>query len=368
MAIQVGQVGIDFAFMPDPHGYAGIARNHAKFVCRYSDGLGGNEKRTQPGEIQDAARHGIDFLANFEFFENTREEGGASGRRHGQADRDFWNDRGLARGAGVILSWEPGNDRSKFDEVASFITHYRDAIDRPVGLYAGLPALLWMRKHDVIDFTWLPMSSAASNLDFGDISQREYAAKMLHVAQDHGLNLVQNRNRWYAKGVDEHGNTIWGADENIVVNLPAIPWSHLQAAGDVDHPAATPVSSPHHHPHGAKIWQGEPWPGHKLGFGPRDHFGNINGPAESHGGATAEERTFVQMIQQRLIVFGFVPGHSDPHDGWADGIFDNRGDGHLDGPTTDAVRRFQHKHRPGELTTRPGEVWRDDWRTLFSLR
>jgi len=368
MTIQVGQVGIDFAFMPDAHGYAGIARHHAKFVCRYSDGLGGSDKRTQPGEIHDAAEQGIDFLANFEVFENTREEGGASGRRHGEADRDFWHDRGLARGAGVILSWEPGNDRSKFDEVAKFITHYRDAIDRPVGLYAGLPALLWMRKHDFIDFTWLPMSSAASNLNFGDISQREYAAKMLHVAEDHGLNLVQNRNRWYAKGTDEHGNTIWGADENIVVNLPAVPWSHMQAAGHFDHPAATPEASPHHHPHGAKIWQGEPWPGHKLGFGPKDHFGNINGPAESHGGATAEERTFVQMIQQRLIVFGFVPGHTDPHDGWADGRFDNPGDGHLDGPTTAAVERFQHKHRPGDLTTRPGEVWRDDWKTLFSLR
>lgn len=356
MAIRVKQVGIDFAFMPDPDGYAGIARNHATFVCRYSDGTGGGDKRTHPKEIAAAVERGIDFIANFEFFERTPEEGGASGREHGQADKDFWNSRGLHKGAGVIISWEPGNDHSKFTAVASFIEHYRDAIDRPVGLYAGLPALLFMREHGVIDFTWLPMSSAASNINFGDISQHEYAAKMLHVAEDHGLNMVQNRNRWY------HG----GADEDIIVNLPAKPFSQMQASGDFHHAAATPVSSPIHHPTGAKIWQGEPWPGHRLGFGPNDHFGNINGPAAEHGGATPDERTFVRMIQQRLIVFGFVPGHSDPHDGWADGVFDIPGKGN-GGPTTDAVKRFQAKFRPGAQTTRPGEVWPDDWATLFSL-
>jgi hypothetical protein len=362
MAIQVNQVGIDFAAMPDPKGYAGIARNHARFVCRYSDGLGGGGKRTQPHEIADAVAQGLDFLANFEFFENTPEEGAASGRRHGTADRDFWDSRGLAPGAGVIISWEPGNDRSKFADVAAFVTHYRDAVGRPVGMYAGLPALLWMRRHDIIDFTWLPMSCAASGLDFGDLPQPRYAARMRQAAEDNGLNLVQNRNRWYRQGTDANGNPRWGADENIVVTLPAKPWSHLQAL----HAGPKPASVVNH-PHPGKLWQGAPWPGARLGFGPTDHFGTVNGPATSHGGRAPAEKPFVRMIQQRLIVCGFVPGHSDPDDGWADGVFDVPGDTRPGGPTTDAVTLFQKKSRPGAMTTRPGEVWPDDWATLFTL-
>jgi hypothetical protein len=366
MTITVKMKGIDFAFMPDDDGYAGIARNGAGFVCRYSAGVDGqfNAKCTKQGEIADAVRHGVDFLANFELAEDTRESGGQAGKRHGRADRDFWQERGLAAGAGVILSWEPGNDASKFATVADFITHYQAAIDRPLGLYAGLKALLFMRRRDLIQFTWLPMSSAASGLDFGEISQREYAAKMLKVGEDNALNLVQNRNRWYRR-VDQHGNVTFGADEDIVVKLPGIPWSHMQASGHFQHPHPSPSTA---HPHHAgKVWQGEAWPGHRLEFGARDHFGNINGPTQSHGGATAEERTYVKKIQQRLMVCGFVPGHTKADDQWADGIFDVKGDGKLTGPTTAAVKRFQAAKRPGPLTSKPGEVWRDDWETLFNL-
>ncbi len=75
----------------------------------------------------------------------------------------------------------------------------------------------------------------------------------------------------------------------------------------------------------------------------------------------------MKMIQQRLVIGGFVPSHHDPHDGWADGIYDIKGDGRLTGATTQAVTRFQAKCRPGHLTTRPGEIWPDDWETLFNL-
>jgi hypothetical protein len=368
MTIAVKMRGIDFASMPDSDGYAGIARKGAGFVSRYSAGVGGalNSKCTQPGEIADAVRHGVDFLANFELAENTREGGARPGKEHGAADRDFWASRGLADGAGVTLSWEPGDDPSKFGAVADFLTSYKEAIGRPVGLYAGLKALLEMRHRDLIDFTWLPMSSAASGLNFGDISQTEYAARMLKVAQDNGLNVVQNRNRWY-KHTDGQGNVVFGADENIVVKLPGIPWSQMQASGHFHHPAPMPPHHPPHTQHAPKMWQGERWPGPKLRFGPGDHFGNINGPAQSHGGATADERTYVKMIQQRLIACGFVPGHSGPSDRWADGVFDTAGNGQLGGPTTEAVKRFQAACRPGHLTTEPGQVWPDDWATLFNL-
>jgi len=365
MTIAVNMRGIDFAFMPDNSGYAGIAKNHAGFVCRYSAGVGGasNAKCTKPGEIADAVHHKVDFLANFELAETTREGGARPGSEHGKADRDFWASRGLAAGAGVILSWEPGNDASKFGAVADFLTSYRAAVGRPAGLYAGLPALLWMRQHELIDFTWLPMSSAASGFNFGRISQKEYAARMLKIAKDNGLNLVQNRNRWY-RSKDANGNVVFGADENIIVNLPRIAWSHMQATRR--HPQGTTPAA-HHPTSHVKMWQGEPWPGSKLGFKRGDHFGNINGPAQSHGGATTGERTYVKMIQQRLIVCGFVPGHTNPNDGWADGVYDTKGNGRLGGPTTTAVKRFQAADRPGPLTTKPGEVWPDDWATLFNL-
>jgi hypothetical protein len=318
MTIAVHMRGLDFSFMPDSSGYAGIARR-----------------------------------------EDTPQGGARPGREHGAADREFWASRGLAPNAGVVLSWEPGSDTSMFRQVADFITSYQTAIGRPVGLYAGLQSLLWMRDRGLIDFTWLPMSSFASGFNWGAISQPEYAARMLKIAQDNGLNMVQNRNRWYPQGKDEHGNQVFGADENIIVNLPAIAWSQLQVT---QHPTKLNGRA------GLKIWQGEPWPGPKLGFGSADHFGNINGPAKSHGGVTASERTYVRMIQQRLIVCGFVPGHSNPNDGWADGIFDVKGNGQSGGPTTDAVTPFQAVHRPGSLTTKPGQVWSDDWDTLFNLR
>jgi hypothetical protein len=361
MTIAVHMRGIDFSFMPDSRGYAGIAANGAGFVCRYSAGVGGasNPKCTRPGEIADATAHKVDFLANFELAESTPERGARSGREHGAADREFWASRGLAPGAGVLLSWEPGNDTSMFAQVADFITSYKAAIGRPVGLYAGLPALLWMRHRDLIDFTWLPMSSVASGFNWGAISQVEYAARMLKIGQDNGLNMVQNRNRWYPQGKDKNGNEVYGADEDVIVNLPAIAWSQLQAT---QHPLRRDG------PATVKIWQGEPWPGPKLGFGSGDHFGTINGPAQSHGGVTADERRYVKMIQQRLVACGFVPGHTNPNDGWADGIFDIQGNGQLGGPTTDAVKRFQAAHRPGPLTTKPGQVWPDDWKTLFNLR
>jgi hypothetical protein len=361
MAIALHMRGLDFSVMPDGSGYAGIARSGVGFVCRYSAGVGGasNPKCTKAGEIADAVGHKVDFLANFELREDTPQGGAGPGRQHGAADRQFWESRGLAPGAGVTVSWEPGSDTSKFGQVAEFITSYKQAIGRPVGLYAGLRALLWMRERDLIDFTWLPMSSFASGFSWGAIPQAEYAARMLTIARDNGLNLVQNRNRWYPQGKDERGNEIYGADENIIVNLPALPWSQLQAAGHLTMPAR---------PSGSKMWQGAPWPGPALGFGPGDHFGNVNGPAQSHGGAIAADRPYVRMIQQRLIVCGFVPGHRDPNDGWADGIFDIRGNGQLGGPTTAAVMRFQAVHRPGRLTTKPGQVWSDDWDTLFNLR
>lgn len=344
--VAVGMKGIDFAFAPDD--YPGFARNGAGFVSRYSAGVGGagNGKCTRDGEIAQAVANNVDFIGNFELSETTPEEGGQSGIHHGAADKDFWNVRGYAPAAGVIISHEPGNDPAKFAAVADFITNYRAAIGRPVGLYAGLSELLWMRQRSLIDFTWLPMSSSASGYNWGGISQTQYAANMLKLAQDNGLNMVQNRNRWYGSG----------ADEDIMVNMPGVPFSHMQAIGRPAPPAPpSPVN---------KMYQNAPVPG-IIAKGTRQYFGNINGPAASHGGYYPAEQVFVQMIQRRLIMCGFVPGETNPMSGWADGIFDTKGNGKLTGPTTDAVVRFQRACMPG--TQYYGQIWYDDWARLFSL-
>jgi hypothetical protein len=113
--------------------------------------------------------------------------------------------------------------------------------------------------------------------------------------------------------------------------------------------AAPKHKSPHH---------GEAWPGHKLGFGKNDHFGDIHGNAQSHGGYYKREQPYVKAIQQQLIWGGYVPGVKSINSSWADGKYGK--------PTVEAVKRFQKDKRP-HSTTLWGQVWADDWHTLFGL-
>jgi hypothetical protein len=227
--LKVGDVGIDYANQPASD--AAIAAAGATFKCRYSSGTAFVEgstafvstKCTKKGEIQSTVANNMDFFGNFEKSEGTPTEGAASGKNHGLADKDFWNSRGLAPKAGVIISWEPGSDKSQWNNVAAFIQAYKTAIGRPVGGYMGLPSLIEMRRRGLIDFTWLPMSSAASGINFGNVTQAVYAAKMKQLAIDNGINLCQNRNRWYIV------NGIPQADENVYTTAVTKPFSHLQA-------------------------------------------------------------------------------------------------------------------------------------------
>lgn len=97
-----------------------------------------------------------------------------------------------------------------------------------------------------------------------------------------------------------------------------------------------------------------PWPSY---MGHNHYFGLITGPNSSHGGYYASERGDVKAIQQRLIALGFVPGITNVNSGWSDGKFE--------GPTKDAVTRWQHA-KYASTTSRPGEVWQDDWNHLFT--
>jgi peptidoglycan hydrolase-like protein with peptidoglycan-binding domain len=95
-----------------------------------------------------------------------------------------------------------------------------------------------------------------------------------------------------------------------------------------------------------------PWPESRM---PRGHFfGDVNGPATSHGGANAWERPYVQAIQRELVEDGAVDGVTDWRSGWADGRWT--------APTTQAMAAYQRRHLP--RTTRFGECWADDYAAL----
>jgi hypothetical protein len=96
------------------------------------------------------------------------------------------------------------------------------------------------------------------------------------------------------------------------------------------------------------------------------YYGLKSGPAESIGGANSWERPAIKAIQQKLVSLGYarrgngqqVAPSSWATDGWSDGVFEQL--------TKDAVIRFQQAHRRNS-TSRWGEVWGDDWQTLWSL-
>lgn len=225
--LELNDVGIDFAIMPDPDGYAGIQKNRAKFVFRYSAGAafieGGtafvDRKCCHVDEIDHAVTHEMDFIGNFELSESTPTEGRASGLRHGAADKRFWDSRGLHPKAGVTVSWEPGTDRSLWPAVANFLEGYREGSQRLIGMYAGLPTLLHFRDVvKLLDFTHMPMSTFANGLP--EVLDSEKPALLEKAARDNGINMCQNFKRWYPPA---------GADEDIYTTEPQIAFSHLQA-------------------------------------------------------------------------------------------------------------------------------------------
>jgi hypothetical protein len=85
------------------------------------------------------------------------------------------------------------------------------------------------------------------------------------------------------------------------------------------------------------------------------YYGDIDGPAESHGGYYSEERPYVKWIQIRMQELGYAPTSS----GWADGLYEQ--------PTIDSVSKWQHA-RHASTTSLPGQVWGDDWHNLETDR
>lgn len=87
------------------------------------------------------------------------------------------------------------------------------------------------------------------------------------------------------------------------------------------------------------------------------YYGNIAGPAKSHGGYYASERDEVRNIQQWLIYKGCVSGVAPSawaSSGWADGRWEN--------PTDAAMANFHARFYPHQPY--PKQCWRDDYDVL----
>lgn len=124
----------------------------------------------------------------------------------------------------------------------------------------------------------------------------------------------------------KHSNDT-AAGENILSVVSGESWNAYKARKANGTPPVTPPTSTPPVPAGTP-----PFP---LPVG--HYFGDINGPAESHGGhpsAPASDRTYIRWnIQNKLIDLGFA---GTTNRAWADGLYEAE--------TVEAVKRFQRSN------------------------
>ena len=219
--LKTGDIGIDYSgFRPNP--VADPVRFGSKFVLRYSAGAG-NRKPADTGwklcgkeELNDIVATGQDFIANSEWSQVRVTQGSKAGRDDGEADLEFWQARGLAKGAAIYVSWDTGQpDHSKHSKLAEYLVAYRAALQGhyDVGLYAGDIAISAMLELGLISYGW--RAAADSWSGNGRYFQREDLADRVRLVSR--ANIWQNGNMWY-------GNQ---ADENIILRSPV--GSHFDA-------------------------------------------------------------------------------------------------------------------------------------------
>jgi LysM repeat protein len=217
--------GIDYSgFRPSPVGDP--ARHGARFVLRYSAGVGNGRqktlwKRCGKTELRDIVAAGLDFIANSEWYESRATEGAAAGADDGAADLAFWRARGLAKGASIYVSWDEGQpDTRKHTKLAAYLNAYDKALGGyyHVDLYAGDVAIAAMRTKGLIRYGWRAMADSWSDNGsyYRPSNWKAVARTVATVSQAH---IWQNGNRWY------DGR----ADENVILRLPV--GSHLEALG-----------------------------------------------------------------------------------------------------------------------------------------
>lgn len=156
--------------------------------------------------------------------------------------------------------------------------------------------------------------------------------RLLYIIHDH---MIWSRsNNWVGvkyDGDDPHTNHVhfsgWAGDDENASSWPVV----FAASGSGPTPPRLRRQWPFYMPN-------------------NHYFGDIHGPAQSHGGYYAKEKPDVEAIQARLNSIGFNCGSPD-------GVFGHR--------TVAAVSAWQKKLY-SSTTSYFGQVWHDDWMHLFT--
>ncbi|MDQ1742906.1 MAG: N-acetylmuramoyl-L-alanine amidase [Pseudonocardiales bacterium] len=383
MGAAVGAKGIDSAKRVDSN----LAKEKgAVFQVRYSAGAAtdvnhsshnrNKHKLLQQGELQAILRAGLDFIANDEWYEDRKFTGAAGAEQDAPVVLAYWRANGLAPGSTIMLNHDTGQVAADLGAVDAYYDRYNQILAGEYmadGFYGPKAVARHLVQGGRIKHYWIPEAAsfyeakaaidpnyappAKTNWDLWAPTPSQVKPAIAYFQRTladilPALQSVvwQDFNKWFEGA----------ADENIVIKGDRFG-SHLDNGR-----AAPPVeqSRPPGPPlHGNPV-RGMAVPA-AIAKGSGRYLGSIDGPANSIGGANASEQRIVKLWQQFLIWGNFVHGHSHIDDGWADGIFDTRGGGVGNGPSSQATARFQHAHMPG--TTYYGQVWWDDWTKAASM-
>jgi hypothetical protein len=237
--LQPGDFGIDFSgFRLDgKNGRPTLAQarhDGAKFIIRYSAGAGNTIQQTQwklcgLHEITDAVAAGLDFIANTEWHESRVTMGASAGRADSLADLAFWKERGYAKGAVIIASWDAFPDPTKWAAADAYMRAYSAALQGYylLGTYGGTPYLRHALNAGLISFAWrtnAPSWNHPTGLREGDgLPYQPSRQTILQLIQagtaqtKTPAHIWQTGNYWYDKQ----------ADENVIVRSGLM--SHLAA-------------------------------------------------------------------------------------------------------------------------------------------
>lgn len=205
--------------------------------------------------------------------------------------------------------------------------------------------------HQYLPFDYQPWCQRDGNYNYAAIETAGLHSEPLTSAQiaaiarivsvyhsQMGMPLVEaNTPGQRGLGTHQMGGAAWGGHPCPGTIRAGQRLTILKAAG------AVPIPPPHHYgPEHNRAWPSYMKPG--------NYFGNINGPAVSHGGYYTNEQADVHAIQLQLDFLGYSCS-GDPA-------------GKFEAHTIAAAAAWQHKYMPG--TKFYGQVWSDDWKALMS--
>lgn len=334
-------------------------------------------KLCTPGEIARIVAAGGDFIALDEWYQTRITEAAAAAEQDAPITLAYWRSMGLAPGATINLNLDAGYVPTEMGGIEAYYDrtnliyggeYKADGFYGPLAPAIALAqsgrikhhiipeAASWTAPKQTLQSLGISAPPAITTWDLWAPTSSQFAPAMAYL-DTLCAPLV-------AAGVQsiiwqDFNKTPTGGDEDVVLFGGPIG-SHLEALGITPNPPnPAPVPVPVGGPH-----QGLAWPGPTLHFGEKDHFGNINGNAQSHGGYYTDEMPWVAAIQDRVLWIGDVAGRSYPNPSWANGKYDDQGAGLAPGPTSLAVENWHARYYPNQPD--PYDIYEDDWIRLFS--